>query len=289
MQRALAAARESLAARGVWYPPSLPGASWPDQHADAWLLLRDRRLADFDRWLDACREEAIGRGCDTLLLSSENFQTPRTRPALAGALARHRRVRGGETRYVFVCRDISALARSRALSHIAGEAGFYFHQRYDLRRWACHFAALQVRHQRWFARRGARFVGLADGPRDSLAARVLEAATDRAFPDIVTGDENATSGRLVDADAILTYGLRVMHHFATRDGVNVPRSFGAARLVLGPPAVNEAAFEALSAAFRAAVTREIDLGVGDFQRLGPVAREWRVWFSQDAGGRGLGR
>jgi hypothetical protein len=34
---------------------------------------------------------------------------------------------------------------------------------------------------------------------------------------------------------------------------------------------------------------EIDLGVGDFQRLGPVAREWRVWFSQDAGGRGLGR
>jgi hypothetical protein len=221
--------------------------------------------------------------------SSENFQTPRTRPALAGALARHRRVRGGETRYVFVRRDISSLARSRALSHIAGEAGFYFHQRYDLRRWACHFAALQVRHQRWFARRGARFVGLADGPRDSLAARVLEAATDRAFPDIVTGDENATSGRLVDADAILTYGLRVMHHFATRDGVNVPRSFGAARLVIGPPAVDEAAFEALSAAFRAAVTREIDLGVGDFQRLGPVAREWRVWFSQDAGGRGLGR
>jgi len=288
VQRALAAARETLAGLGVWYPPSLPGASWPDQHADAWILLRDRRCADFDRWLDGCREEATKLGCDTLLISSENFHVPRTRRRLEAALTRHRRMTGGDTRYVFVRREIVDLARSRALSHITGEAGFYFYQRYDLRRWACHYAALQMRHGRWFARRGARFVDLAAGPRSGLAARVLEAATDRSFPDIVTGDDNLTSGKIADADATLTYALRIMHHYATGEAVNVPSSFGAARRVLGTTAIDEAAFLALSEAFRAGVTREVQLGVEDFRRLGPLAREWRVWFSSDAGGRKLG-
>ncbi len=288
VQRALAAARETLATQGVWYPPSLPGASWPEQHADAWIMLRDGRAVDFDRWLDDCREEATTRGCDTLLLSSENFHVPRTRRPLAAALDRQRRMTGGDTRYVFVRRDIVDLARSRALSHISGEAGFYFFQRYDLRRWASHYAVVQVRHERWFARQGARFVDLAAGPREGLAARVLEAATDRPFPGIVTGDDNITTGKLANVDAILSYGLRVMHHYATGAAVNVPSSFAAARRALGTTAIDEAAFVALAEAFRAGVTREVTLGVEDFRRLGPLAREWRVRFSRDAGGPRLG-
>ena len=288
VQRALAAARETLAGLGVWYPPSLPGASWPDQHADAWILLRDRRCADFDRWLDGCREEATKHGCDTLLISSENFHVPRTRRPLAKALDRHRRNTGGDTRYVFVRRDIVDLAQSRALSHISGEAGFYYFNRYDLRRWASHFAALQMRHERWFARRDTRFVVLADGPREALAARVLEAAADRPFPDIVTGHDNVTTGKLANVDAILSYGLRVMHHFATGEAVNVPSSFAATSRVLGQPAVNEAALVALSEGFRAGVTREVNLGVEDFRRLGPLAKWWRVRFSREGGGRRIG-
>ena len=281
VQQALAAARESLAERGVWYPPSLPGATWPIQHADAWLLLRHGRRAEFDRWLDDCRDQALGRGCDTLLLSSENFHAPRTRPALAAALARHRRINGGESRYVFIRRDIHDLARSRALSHIAGETGFYVLHRYELRPWACQFIALQLQHQRWFKRRGGRFVDLGDGQRQALAARVLEAATDRPFNDIVNGDQNTTAGRIVNAQAILSYGLRVMHHLASGDGVNVPRSFAAARLVLGKTDVDDEAFAALAAAFSTAVSREVDLGIADFERLGPVAREWRIRFARD--------
>jgi len=288
VQRALAAARDSLAGQGVWYPPSLPGASWPDQHADAWILLRDGRLAEFDRWLAASGDEARQRGCDTLLLSSENFHVPRTRPPLAAAAERHRRATGGDVRYVFVRRDIVDLARSRALSHISGEAGFYFFHRYDLRRWACHYAAVQVRNERWFARRDTRFVGLADGPREALAGRVLEAAADRPFPGIVTGDNNVTAGKLADVDAILSYGLRVMHHYATGDAVNTPPSFAATLPMLGKTAVDETAFVALSEAFRAGVTREVTLGVEDFQRLGPLAKWWRVRFSQDSGGRRAG-
>ena len=196
VQRALAAARDSLAGQGVWYPPSLPGASWPDQHADAWILLRDGRLAEFDRWLAASGDEARQRGCDTLLLSSENFHVPRTRPPLAAAAERHRRATGGDVRYVFVRRDIVDLARSRALSHISGEAGFYFFHRYDLRRWACHYAIVQVRNERWFARRATRFVGLADGPREALAARVrFVAAPKRVFAGRVV-----RSGNVLDAD-----------------------------------------------------------------------------------------
>ena len=280
VQRALAKEREALAGLGVWYPPSLPGAAWPEQHADAWLLLRDKRLAEFDAYLASCREEAAKRGCDTLLLSSENFQVPRTRPALKRIMADWRRQTGGETRLIFVRRELVDLACSRALSHLAGETGFYFLHRYDLRRWASHFAIEQIRHERWFRRQRARFVALADGPRESLANRILAAATDRSFPGIVTGDDNVTAGRLASAPAILSYGLRVMHHYATGEGVNVPAAFAATLPVLGTPHLNEEAFAALTERFNAGVKREVKEGIDDFLRAGPLARQWRVWFEK---------
>jgi hypothetical protein len=281
VQRAVAAARETLADLGVWYPPSVSGAAWPDQHADAWILLRDGRYDEFDRWLSESRAEADRRGCDTLLLSSENFHVPRTRRPLVAAMNRHRHSSGGDVRYVFVRRDIVDLARSRALSHISGETGFYFFHHYDLRRWACDYCIVQERNEKWFARRDTRFVGLADGPRETLAARVLEAAADRPFPGIVSADVNVTSEKLADADAILGYGLRVMHHYASGEAVNVPATFTAARRVLGKTAVDEAAFETLTEGFRAGVTREVTLGIGDFSRLGPVAKWWRSRFASD--------
>ena len=285
VQRALTAARETLAAAGVWYPPSLAGAAWPEQHADAWLLLRDERLADFDAWLASCRDEAAKRGCNTLLLSSENFQVPRTRPALKRIMANWRRQASGETRLVYVCRELADLACSRALSHLAGETGFYFHRRYDLRRWARHFAIDQIRHERWFRRQRARFVALADAPRERLAARILAAATDRPFPGIVTGDDNVTAGRLASAPAILSYGLRVMHHYATGDGVNVPSAFAATLPVLGTPHLDEAAFAALTDGFNAGVKREVMAGIDEFRRRSPLARQWSVWFENtDSGG-----
>lgn len=287
VQRALAAARDSLAERGVWYPPSLPDAAWPIQHADAWRLLRQQRRAEFDRWLDICRDQALARGCDTLLLSSENFHSLRTRSALAAALARHRRINGGESRYLFVQREIRDLARSRALSHIAGESGAYYALGYNLRTWACDFAALQLQHRRWYARRGGRFIDLSGGPREALAARLLEAASGRSFSDIVNNDENVTSGRLARHFAVLSYGLRVMHHFASGDGVNVPASFAAARRVLGTPNVDEDAFAALVEGFTAAVSREVDCGISDFEHLGPLAREWRIRLARDARPQGL--
>ncbi|CAK0780826.1 conserved hypothetical protein [Gammaproteobacteria bacterium] len=280
VQRALAAARETLAGQGVWYPPSLPGAAWPKQHADAWLLLRDERWDDFDAWLASCREEAARRGCDTLFLSSENFQVPRTRPALKRLLARWRRRTGGDTRLLYVRRDLVDLACSRALSHLAGEAGFYFLHNYDLRRWAGHFAVEQIRHERWFRRHGTRFIPLADGPRDGLAARLLDAAADRPFPGIITGDDNITAVRLANARVILSYGLRVMHHYATGEAVNVPAAFVATRRIFGTPHLDEKAFAALTEGFNAGVKREVKEGIDDFRRLSPLARQWRVWFEK---------
>ena len=284
VQRALAKDREALAGLGVWYPPSLPDAAWPEQHADAWLLLRDERLADFGTYLAASREEASKRRCDTLFLSSENFQVPRTRPALKRIMADWRQQTGGETRLIYVCREPVDLACSRALSHLAGETGFYFLHRYDLRRWASHFAVEQIRHERWFRRQRARFVRLADGPRESLAARILAAATDRSFPGIVTGDDNVTAGRLASAPAILSYGLRVMHHYATGEGVNVPAAFAATLPVLGTIQLDEEAFAALTDGFNAGVKRDVKAGIDDFLNAGPFARQWRVWFEKTASG-----
>ena len=283
VQRALAGAREELSTGGVWYPPSLPDAKWPDQHADAWILLREGREPDFDRWLGECHAEAARRGCDTLLLSSENFHVPRTWRALDRLLERWRRGGRGDTRLVYVLRDPVALAASRALSHIAGEAGFYFLHRYDLRRWAGLFTLEQARHERRFARRGARFVRLEEGPRGALAARVLTAATDRTFPGIVTGDDNATATR-VGHDAVLGYGLRVMRRYADGGEVNVPAAFAEARKVLRGPGVDEALFADLVERFEAGVRREVAQGVADVARLGPLARAWRTWIHRTAAG-----
>ena len=289
VQRALAAAREELAAAGVWYPPSLPDASWPDQHADVWLLLREGRGAEFDAWLDAAWAAAAGRGCDTLLLSSENFHVPRTWRALEGSLRRFRRRTGGETVLVYVRRNLADLALSRALSHLAGEAGFYFHHGYDLRGWATCFALEEARHERRFRRRGARFVDAGATSREGLAAAVLEAATGRPFPGIVTGEGNTSRGRLGNRDAVLSYTLRVMHHFAADAPANAPAAFAAAGRVVRGIDVDDAAWDALLEGFRAGVEREVRAGIADFEALGPLARAWRGW--RTAGrvqGRGIG-
>ena len=284
-QRAMAAARERLAAGGVWYPPSVAGAQWPEQHADAWRLLAKGRLGEFDAWLDTARREAVERGCDTLFLSSENFVAPGTRRALDRILSGWRRRTGGGTRLVYVRRELVDLACSRALSHLAGETGFYFRHHYDLRRWARHFAIAQIRNERWFRRRRARFVPLAGEQSEGLAASLLAAATDRAFPDIVTGVDHVTASRLASAVTILSYGLRVMHHYATGEDVNVPSAFVATRRIVRVPRIDEAAFAALTEGFDAGVRREVEAGIDDFRRLSPLRRQWSVWFERiEAGG-----
>ena len=256
-----------------------------DQHADAWVLLRDGRAGEFEAWLEASRSEALTRSCDILLLSSENFHVPRTRPALDRVLSGWRRRTGGETRLLYVQRDPVDLACSRAMSHLAGEAGFYFRHRYDLRRWARRFAIDQIRSERWFRRRRALFLSLAEGPREGLAARLLAAATDRSFPGIVNGADNVTASRLSSAAEILSYGLRVMHHYATGEEVNVPATFAATRNLLGLPNLDEAAFAALHDGFSAGVRREVAAGIDDFRRRSPLARQWSVWFERtDSGG-----
>lgn len=284
-QRALAAARERLASDGVWYPESVPGAQWPEQHADAWRLLGGTRQGEFDAWLDGARKQAAERGCDTVFLSSENFHSPGTRRALDRILSGWRRRTGGETRLLYVQRDLVDLACSRARSHLAGEAGFYFHHRYDLRRWARHFAIAQIRSERWFRRRQARFVPLAADQDEGLAARLLAAATDRPFPGIVTGVEHVTASRLSDVVGTLSYGLRVMHHYATGEDVNVPSAFVATRALLRAQRLDTPAFARLAEGFDAGVRREVETGIADFRRLSPLARAWSVWFERiDRGG-----
>lgn len=284
VQRALAAARERLANEGVWYPESVGGAQWPEQHADAWRLLAEGRAGEFDAWLDGAAKQAAERGCDTLFLSSENIHVPGSRRALDGVLGRWRR-RVGPTRLLWVHRDTTELASSRASSFITGEAGFYYLHRHDLRGWARRFALAQERHRRWFARRGARFVPLDGHDRSTLAARLLEAATGRPFPWIVTGAHNVTSERITDAAAVMGYGLRVMHHHATGAGPNEPAAFAAVQPLL-PVIADDAAFAALAERFHAAVRREVAAGVADFERLGPLRREWMVWFDRSAPRRG---
>lgn len=280
VQRACHAARDTLAESGVWYPPSVPGAEWPDQHADIWLMMRAGCDEAIWEWLDVAHAEATRRGCDAILISSENFSVPRTRRALARLMARWRRTARGDARLLYVRRDLVELACSRAMSHLTGETGFFFGQRYDLRHWARCFAINQVRQERWFRRRSARFISLTAGPRASLAARILEAATDRPFPELSTGDDNDTIKRVANAKAMFSYGLRVMKFYATGEGANTPAAFASVLPMFTTTGLDEAAFATLAEGFRTGVTRDVRQGIDDFRRLSPLARQWCVWFEK---------
>ena len=141
VQRALAANRERLADSGVWYPPSLANAQFPDQHADIAILLATSLIPSALEWLQQAGDEAGRRGCDTVFLSSENFRAPQIRHRLGILLRDHRRRTGAETRLLYVRRESAALARSTVMARLDGELGFFFREHYDLRTWAAPAAA----------------------------------------------------------------------------------------------------------------------------------------------------
>jgi hypothetical protein len=211
VQRALVANREPLAAAGVWYPPSLDAAEFPDQHADIAALLVKSGVEPVVDWFHAAGCEAVTRGCDTLLLSSENFRAPLIRRRLVAALKQFRRQTGGETRLLYVRRDHASLARSQVMARLDGELGFFFRERYDLRSWAADFLHQQRREERFFARHETRFLDLDTTPPAALTAKLLRLATDRDFGFIETGRANVTAARLAGPPAAMqAYGLRVM-------------------------------------------------------------------------------
>ena len=114
----------------------------------------------------------------------------------------------------------------------------------------------------------------ADAARRVQADLVLQDRVGEVFPGIVTGDDNVTAGRLSSAPAILSYGLRVMHHYATGEGVNVPAAFAATLPVLGTPHLNEEAFATLTLGSGAAamVMCRRDLAPRGHPYLGGVTR-----------------
>ncbi len=278
IQAALDASRDLLASHGVLYPQSLPAARWPAQHADAWLLLRDRRRKrEFHAWLAGCHDQARQRNCETVLLSSENFHVEATRPELASALRHWQRTTGGDTRLIYVQRDPVSHACSRAISHLSGETGFFFRQRYDLRRWAQSFTLLQEANQRACARLGAHFLPLDGAPSEALAARVVELASGKQVPGLASGFGNVTSEKLADPDRMLSYGLRVMHSIVHDTPVTDATAFLAARGIAHPQLVDPAAFGRLVADFQSAVRQQVEAGVADALRLGPWARRIGSW------------
>jgi hypothetical protein len=289
VQRALVAERDRLTAHGVFYPPTLPDGQFPEQHADIARMLLTEGVGPVHDWvLRACDETAC-RGCNTLVLSSENFRAPKIRHLIVRLLRRHHRQTGGETRLVYVRRDPAALARSQIMARLDGELGFFFRERYDLRRWAADFWHQQQREVRFFERHGASFIQLEATQPTALAAEILRVATDRDFSFVNTGKENITSSRLAGPPrAMLAYGLRVMQKIDRGNPIVGVTAAEVVSLVGEPTAAAVAGYQDLLAAFKAAVTIAIESGFADAQgetiwhyrwrlmrrHLGEVARLW---------------
>jgi hypothetical protein len=266
VQSACAANRERLRRDGVLYP-EFPGAAFASSHADAVLLLKSGRGDAFLDWLLAAWRQAGDAGCDTLLLSSEEFSDSLVQRPLERALRRFRRTAGAETRTVFVHRPIAELALSSLLQSISGEAGTFFKQQYDIRRWAASFAARARAAEAFFARQGGVTIPLAGHPPQVLAARVLEAGTGRSFADLVSPPENVSADKFAASPLlIVSYGMRVMSRVIHGHSIVSPACVTEALATIESLTMNEPAFRKLFDDFTRTLREQIALGVADAER-----------------------
>ena len=263
VQSACAANRERLRRDGVLYP-SFPGAAFATSHADAAFLLGAGRTDECLDWLLTAWRQAGDEDCDTLLLSSEEFSSTLVQRPLARTLRRFRRTTGAETRTVFVRRPVAELALSSLLQSITGEAGTFFKQRYDIRRWAASFATRTRAAEAFFAHQGGVTIPLAGHPPQALAARVLEAGTDRSFPDLVSPPENVSADKFHDsALLIVSYGMRVMSRVINGHSIVSPPCVTEALATIESLTMNEPAFRKLLDEFTRTLREQIALGVAD--------------------------
>ncbi len=275
IQRALVAYREPLIKAGVFYPPSVVNAEFPDQHADVAGMLGKVGVGPAFEWvMDACRK-AVQRGCDPVILSSENFRAPLIRHRLKSLLRRYRQETKGETRLIYVRREHASLARSRVLARLDGELGFFFRERYDLRTWAADFLHQQSAEERFFRRQAARFLQLEATPPAGLAAEILRLATDRDFSFVVTGRDNVTADRLEGPPAtMLAYGVRVMNKVIRGHAIVGNRA--AEGVSIAPQVEAAAGYRDLLASFEDTLAMCIAAGFADARREGRLGYRWRL-------------
>lgn len=263
VQSACASNRGRLRREGIFYPV-YPDATFADSHADAAFLLSGGRVAEFLAWvLDAWRQ-ARDEGCDTLLLSSEEFSTPLGQRPLARALRKFRHVTRAETRTVFVHRPVDELALSSLLQSLTGEAGTFFKHRYDVRKWAARFAIRMRDTEAFFARHGGVTIPLAGFPSTLLAARVLAAGTDRSIPDLVSPPRNVSAEKFHAAPLMLvSYALRVMSRVIHGHSIVSPACVTDALATIESMTMNEPAFQKLFEEFTRTLREQIAQGVAD--------------------------
>lgn len=263
IQTACAASRDALRHQGVLYP-EFPGATFTTSHADAVLLLKSGRGDAFLDWLLAVWRQAGDAGCDTLLMSSEEFSGSLVLHPLERALHRFRRTTGAETRTVFVHRPIAELALSSLMQSITGEVGTFFKQQYDIRRWAARFAARARAAEAFFARHGGVMIPLAGHPPEVLAARVLEAGTGRSFPDLVSPPENVSADKFAASPLlIVSYGMRVMSRVIHGHSIVSTACVTEALATIESLTMNEPAFRKLLDDFTRTLREQITLGIAD--------------------------
>lgn len=280
VQSAFHEQRSRLADDGVFYPPA-PAGEFPESHSDAAFLLLQGKPHEFDAWLMDSWRQGRAAACDAMLLSSEEFSNAKVMPPLGTALRRFRRATGAELRPLVVQRPDVEHALSSALQHLTGETGFFARQRYEIRRWACTF----VRHKRhtrdFFARLGGRTLPLAGFPPDRLAARLLEAGLDRAFPDITTPFKNSSAAKLQAVPSLLvSYPLRVMSKIAHGGSISSEACTARALETIRSLSMDDDAFARLLDDFLQAMREQIALGVADADRPQPFSERLRPWLAR---------
>lgn len=276
VQAACAANRERLARDGVLYP-RMPEGEFLDSHADAAFMLRDGRHEAFMDWLMAAWRQAVDAGCPVMLLSSEEFSNDRVQMPLRRALDRFRRATAAETRTIFVQRPVADLMLSNLMQAITGEAGMFFRRDYDVRRWAREFAARARRIETFFSRDGGVTLPLEGFAPEQLAARILAAAADREFPDIVSPRANVAADKFGGQPLmLLSYPLRVMSRVAHGHSIVSPACTAEAIAAIDSLVMNEAVFGRLVEDFTAALRAEIALGIAEAEH----APRPRSWFSR---------
>jgi hypothetical protein len=256
LQSALDAQRERLREDGIWYPDSIVGAKFPDQHADVAFLLRDECLDECKGYFADLRAKALAAGVEQSVLSSEEFSNLTGRKSFRQFLADL--ARSWDVRFVYVRRDPAELAFSNLMQHLTGEVGVFFKWGYDIERWILQFLEVQEAKDAFFRAQATTFIGFDEIAGTELPVRFMQATTGKQLPYLATHPRNTTEDKFGGgAKVTLSYPLRVMLGMLYGESVSSPRCMHEALEILGDCMVDEGRFADLLQQFQAQLKRRI--------------------------------
>lgn len=226
------ASRRERLTRGIYYPPSIPGARFPEQHADLAFLIREGQYDTVTGYLVENAEYARANAASLMLLSSEEFSGLIANAGFARFLDEAARL--ATTQVVYVRRPIADRLRSNIMQHTAGNLGSLAIHYRDIDRMLQSSYKWLKNQDEYFHKLGATFIAYDSIDQAAFPADFLEKATGLRCDFLQNPQLNRTADK-VDKAAflLLSYPIRLLLSIQHKLPIDSPQCFAQARRILG--------------------------------------------------------